>query len=495
MITSKPTYHYDSLITRYAYHHGYYDRHEREFRGFGMVEQWDTEEVDFFGEPGLFPVGSNEEDTYALPPVYTKTWFHNGYFEEMNRVSQQFKKEYYQGDGAAWHLPDSILPQGLTATEWREAHRALKGQPLRSEVYHINEDGSVSEPYTVSESNYRVRRIQPKGENRFASFQTLPEESLSYQYEQNPADPRIAHELTLETDLYGMPLRSAHVAYPRRGTGHPIPQSRPLMVLTKQEYIHLDDQTNALRLAIPYRVEAWEITGLAAGNLLSADDLDEAFDNASAIDYLTTPNYSSEQKRLVAKTEAEYYNAALSAALPLGEAAMHALPYQSYSLALTAAMKSTVYGSYSEVDDTLLANEGGYAKRGSDFYAPSGIFTFDDAAFFTIEKTTDPFGEETHFEYDSYHLMALKTTDAYGNEMSVEPDYRVLAPWQVTDPNGNRQQVAFDARGMVVKTAVMGKQGDSDGDTLSDPTGILEYGLFNWMTHGQPNYAHSLMRE
>ncbi|HND30521.1 MAG TPA: toxin TcdB middle/N-terminal domain-containing protein, partial [Myxococcota bacterium] len=29
-------------VTRYAYHHGYYDSAEREFRGFGKVEQWDT---------------------------------------------------------------------------------------------------------------------------------------------------------------------------------------------------------------------------------------------------------------------------------------------------------------------------------------------------------------------------------------------------------------------------------------------------------------------
>ena len=32
------------FVTRYAYHHGYFDGEEREFRGFGMVEQWDTEE-------------------------------------------------------------------------------------------------------------------------------------------------------------------------------------------------------------------------------------------------------------------------------------------------------------------------------------------------------------------------------------------------------------------------------------------------------------------
>ncbi|NCC32166.1 MAG: toxin, partial [Chloroflexia bacterium] len=33
---------HNHFVTRYAYHHGYFDGEEREFRGFGMVEQWDT---------------------------------------------------------------------------------------------------------------------------------------------------------------------------------------------------------------------------------------------------------------------------------------------------------------------------------------------------------------------------------------------------------------------------------------------------------------------
>ena len=36
-------------------------------------------------------------------------------------------------------------------------------------------------------------------------------------------------------------------------------------------------------------------------------------------------------------------------------------------------------------------------------------------------------------------------------------NYRVLQPELVTDPNGNRSEVRFDALGMVVGTAVMGK--------------------------------------
>ena len=34
------------FVTRYAYHHGYFDGVEREYRGFAMVEQLDTETFD-----------------------------------------------------------------------------------------------------------------------------------------------------------------------------------------------------------------------------------------------------------------------------------------------------------------------------------------------------------------------------------------------------------------------------------------------------------------
>ena len=56
------TYDYISrnrFVTRYAYHHGYYDGVEREFRGFGMVEQWDTEEFATLTASGTFPQATN----------------------------------------------------------------------------------------------------------------------------------------------------------------------------------------------------------------------------------------------------------------------------------------------------------------------------------------------------------------------------------------------------------------------------------------------------
>lgn len=43
------------LTTQYSYHHGYWDGVEREFRGFGRVEQRDTEVFEDYNSPGLHP--------------------------------------------------------------------------------------------------------------------------------------------------------------------------------------------------------------------------------------------------------------------------------------------------------------------------------------------------------------------------------------------------------------------------------------------------------
>ncbi len=40
------------LVTTYKYHHGYFDGYEREFRGFGRVDQFDTEEFTVFANAG-----------------------------------------------------------------------------------------------------------------------------------------------------------------------------------------------------------------------------------------------------------------------------------------------------------------------------------------------------------------------------------------------------------------------------------------------------------
>jgi RHS repeat-associated protein len=102
--------------------------------------------------------------------------------------------------------------------------------------------------------------------------------------------------------------------------------------------------------------------------------------------------------------------------------------------------------------------------------------------FFLPRRYRDPFhtlavSTETLVTYDAYDLLLLETRDALGNVVTVATqddtgstairmDYRILQPFWVTDPNGNRTRVAFDALGLVVATALMGKPGENLGDTL-----------------------------
>src|SRR5439155_19276430 len=65
------------FVTRYKYHHGYFDGAEREFRGFGMVDQWDTEEFSLISRNNSLPV-DNFDAASHVPPVLTRTWFHTG---------------------------------------------------------------------------------------------------------------------------------------------------------------------------------------------------------------------------------------------------------------------------------------------------------------------------------------------------------------------------------------------------------------------------------
>ncbi len=198
------TYDYISrnrFVTRYAYHHGYYDGYEREFRGFGMVEQWDTEELAVLTAGSDLPPATNEDDTSSVPPVLTRTWFHTGVFLGRNRVSRHFEDEYYhesdlsEAQMAAMllddsllpttvHLPDETrLPYDLSGDEAREACRSLKGSLLRQEIYALDGTDAEQRPYSVSEHNYTIELLQPQGSNLYAVFSTHAREAIDFHYE------------------------------------------------------------------------------------------------------------------------------------------------------------------------------------------------------------------------------------------------------------------------------------------------------------------------
>jgi YD repeat-containing protein len=86
----------------------------------------------------------------------------------------------------------------------------------------------------------------------------------------------------------------------------------------------------------------------------------------------------------------------------------------------------------------------------------------------------DPWGNRSRVEYDPYALLVTATYDALPapltNVVQARTHYRTLQPWQVIDPNGNRNAVRFDALGMITATAVMGKPGAGEGDSLDETT-------------------------
>ncbi|GAB4202738.1 MAG: hypothetical protein Fur006_56550 [Coleofasciculaceae cyanobacterium] len=111
------------FTSTYSYHHGYFDGIEREFRGFGRVEQTDVESFGSFAAGNVTSPYISDDKTLYQPPVKTITWFHTGAFLDRERILSQFQNEYFVSERFTEKtLPDRDLASlDLSAEEWREA--------------------------------------------------------------------------------------------------------------------------------------------------------------------------------------------------------------------------------------------------------------------------------------------------------------------------------------------------------------------------------------
>ena len=517
------------FVSRHAYHHGHWDPVEREFRGFGMVERWDTETIPALGpapagEPGA---ATNEDAASHVPPVHTKTWFHTGAWLDRDHVSDFHAGLRDDGDaGEYWRepglddaaarallLPDTVLPAGLADDEAREACRALRGALLRQETYALDGSARAPHPYVVTERTLAVRLVQPRAGNRHAVLHAHPREAVTFHYERDPADPRVRHELTLAVDDWGHVLRAAAVAYGRRRPDPALSpedqavQARLLATASEAAYTSAIDADDAWRAPLACERREWELTGLApeaGAPRLSFDAVRAALDAAAPIPPEAEPTPGRLEKRLLAHARTRWRPDDLGTAagdadalLPLGTLQPRAIAGESWTLALTPGLLAGALGG--RADDATLADEGRYVRlEGSDgWWAPSGRTYLspgaDDAPavelaearahFFLPRRVRDPFhrpgfATESVVRYDAHDLLVRETRDALGNRVTAGErdadgalagdgnDYRALHPVLVTDANGNRAAVAVDALGLVVGTAVMGKPGEALGDTL-----------------------------
>lgn len=494
------------FVTRYAYHHGYFDGEEREFRGFGMVEQFDTEAFEDY-VVGVQAVDGAQEQAPELnqPPVTTRTWYHTGAFLDQPRILHQYRHEYYRQEQ---HIPEPVLPARLSADELRECVRALKGLPLRQEIYSY--DGSVEEehPYTVTENNFEIRWLQPRGRQRHGVFFPVGRESMSLNYERNPADPRISHTFGLELDEYGNARKSCSVVYGRKIADASLPaevtrdQQQRYITYAEADYtpdIAQSVPDEAYRLRVPFESKNYEITGIAPdATSFLFEEIRDKIAAAAQIDYEIVADGVTPQKRLLSHSRTLFLDNALNP-LPLGQWDSLALGHQGYKLAFTPGVTATHYAG--KVSDVEFAAEGYVHFAGdANWWLPSGTAIYPANprdTFYLPIGTKDPFGLETVATFDQHVLLIEKVEvkQAAWNVVTATNDYRVLGPVLMADPNGNRSAVEHDELGMVVKTAVMGKTGSADGDTLSDPTTRMEYELFNWKNNRKPNFVHTFARE
>lgn len=516
------------FTTRYSYHHGYFDGHEREFRGFGRVEQVDTEHYGKFTAGNTASPYITDDHQLYQPPIKTITWFHTGAFLNRERILSQFQQEYFRSSRFAENtLPEpDLAAQNLSVEEWREALRACKGMMLRQEIFELDVDAleeGEEQPvklFSTAYHNCHIQRLQPKADNRHAVFLVTESEAITYHYEldlRDPTiapDPRIAHTLNLRTDSYGNVLESVAVAYPRIGRHTEIDtdtvllpadtldrihevQGKPHLVYSENRFtedIDPPDPDNH-RLPLPCEVRTYELTGLepeagelyySLANLRQAPIADP--DNELPYHQLTGPG--DPRRRCVEHVRMQYFDRNLIDALPLGRHNTLALSYETYKLALTEDLLETILGEkLNDLQDfgenrqamfERVLRAGGYHYFTDDpgrWWIRSGIARFvlegeQHAAqhFYLPERYIDPFDNETVLEYDDHYDLYIRSSrDPMDNETAIEAfDYRVLAPSRMRDINDNLTEVAFDTLGLPAAMALKGKADRNEGDNL-DP--------------------------
>jgi RHS repeat-associated protein len=308
-------------------------------------------------------------------------------------------------------------------------------------------------------------------------------------------------------------------------------QSAVLVSYTESEFTNEIDQSDAFRLPLPAEARTYDLTGYArtgpAGRFRSSDFVAPAGDGFGLV-FDEEIQYedkaaAGKQRRLVEDVRTHYRPNDLGAAagnalalLGLRQLESLALPGVSYQLAFTPGLIAQVYQrelppapaenlipAPAAVLGAVGGSGGGYVDLDADgrwwipskrmFYSrgtadsPAVEMLQARAHFLMQQRQRDPFHTdaaptETLVRWDDYDLLPEETIDALGNRMTcgeraVDPtqplvkkgnDYRVLLPAVIMDANRNRSAVAFDAFGVVVGTAVMGKPEEAPrrGDLL-----------------------------
>ncbi|MFF5077984.1 SpvB/TcaC N-terminal domain-containing protein [Actinoplanes sp. NPDC000266] len=487
------------MVTRYRYRHGYWDGEEREFRGFGLVEQLDSET---FADPSV-------PDGHFSPPVLTRNWFHLGpvaTVEADTWTELDLSAEYWQDDPPKLAAPagHAEFLAGLSSGARRDAIRAMRGHLLRTELFALDGTALESRPYSVSESVVGVRQ---EADRVFLPFTAA---GRTTQWERG-TDPHTEFTFPAGIDRYGFPLGQMHVAVPRgRDPMTAGPSGAPYLATSSTvEYATRDDADHYLAGRVA-RTSTFEVVN--DGHLTMADLRDATLAGSG----------QGVSLRLIGHSRT-FYDGAAFEGLPLGVLGEHALPVREESLVFTDGFLTGLFAAtgarpvYLDPDGvaswpaeypvefrTLLPALAGYVHYTGDSVtgSPGGYYTVTNRFRYDVHepgrvprglrtRSMDPLGSVSSMAYDVHDLLPVLSIDAAGLETSAEYDYRVLRPHTVTNANGNGSRAVFSPAGLVTAVFVRGKDGEGDS---SEPSTRTEYDLHAFDSHGRPASARTAGR-
>lgn len=512
------------LTTKYRYHHGYWDGVEREFRGFAMVEQLDSES---FGTapttgPGAVP------DGHFSPPTLTKSWFHPGpvaAVEAGEWTELDLRHEYSGLDAPMLSRPSqqTAILAALPRAARRAALRTLRGQLLRTELYGLDGTDREHRPYTVTESVSGVREessVPPGGAStdvRERIFFPFSLGSRTTQYERGD-DPMTRFAFSVSHDTYGFPAGQISTSVPRGRDPMAAVTAAPqpyLATYATTEYARRDDADHYLVDRVG-RTTSYEVVN---DGRLSVAQLRDAI--------LSGPTEAGPSLRVIGHART-YYDGDAFTGLPLGTLGDHGLPVRTESLTFTDAFLNALYppGDPLTIGPRPVYLAPGGATAWTSEYPPEFRAALPDLAGYTHYTDTDvpgspggyyvtgarrrydvhvagrvprglpvasldPLGAQSQIVYDQHDLLPVRLIDAVGLETLAVHDYRVLQTRETTDANGNTGTVTFSPVGLVTAHFVRGKRGEGDRDAASSRT---TYDLLAFAERGRPASARTVRR-
>lgn len=525
------------LTTEYRYRHGYWDGAEREFHGFGMVEQRDTESFDDY-RGDMQSQSAGVASQHFSPPTLTKTWFHQGavgdHFGDWKETD--FGREYWSGDGQLLEHTDGIntflssfAPTPHARSVKREALCALRGSVLRTELYALDGSQRQSRPYTVTEHAYGLAKVVLRDDNTRLEHYPQAADLASHADDERPQhvffpypravrttqwergdDPMTRFSFTDGYDEFGQPCRQTEVACPRGWRAIGDTSSAYLATRTRTVYARPIDLQQTYIGNRQARSATFEIRPTTAQTVT---ELAALADDATELS-------------LIGQT-LHFYDGDPFTGLPNGQVGGYGALMRTEALVFTEDIVQNAYGTrrppylastddpawtadYPQAFQQGLPTRAGYIHQPGDAIYAAGYYATAERRRYDFQTAGQPtrglvtvlrppLGTsdgryDSHIVYDDpYHLLPIQATDPLNLSVRCEYDYQHFKPRRITDSNGTSSRFTYTPMGLLAASKITGKA-PGEGDQ-AQPGVVMRYALRAFEEHRQPAYAHTIRRE